>query len=61
LALLQNTTDSPTLGAVEDAFSVESITKEFFREYARLFGETELALAGVVKLDWSNPLALIHL
>ncbi|MBA2591131.1 MAG: N-6 DNA methylase [Gammaproteobacteria bacterium] len=49
LTLLQNTTDSPTLAQIEEAFSVESVTKEFFREYARLFEVTEGALAAVVK------------
>src|SRR5207249_9610289 len=51
LPLLQNTTESPTLGQIEEAFSVESVTKEFFREYARLFEDTHAALAKVVKLD----------
>jgi hypothetical protein len=51
ISLLQNTTDRPTLAHIEEAFSVESVTKEFFREYARLFGDTEAALAAVVKRD----------
>ncbi len=51
LSLLQNTTDRPTLAQIEEAFSVESVTKEFFREYARLFEDTETALASVVKRD----------
>jgi hypothetical protein len=51
LSLLQNTTDRPTLEQIEEAFSVESVTKEFFREYARLFEDTEIALASVVKRD----------
>ena len=50
-ALLQNTTSSPTLAQIEEAFSVESVTKEFFSEYARLFGDTEAALAAIVKND----------
>jgi hypothetical protein len=36
LALLKNTTDRPTLVQIEEAFSVESVTREFFGEYARL-------------------------
>jgi REP element-mobilizing transposase RayT len=44
LALLQNTTDPPTLAQIEEAFSVESVTKEFFNEYARLFKITNEAL-----------------
>jgi type I restriction-modification system DNA methylase subunit len=51
LALLQNTTDKPTLSQIEESFSVESVTKEFFGEYARLFGDTEAALAAIVKSD----------
>ena len=51
LALLQNTSDHPTLDQIEDAFSVETVTKEFFGEYARLFNVTEAALAAVVKRD----------
>ena len=51
LALLQNTTDSPTLAQIEEAFSVESVTKEFFREYARLVEDTEAALGCVVTRD----------
>ncbi|MBK8751246.1 MAG: Eco57I restriction-modification methylase domain-containing protein [Candidatus Competibacteraceae bacterium] len=44
MALLQNTTDQPTLAQIEEAFSVESVTKEFFNEYARLFKITDEAL-----------------
>jgi len=51
LALLQNTTDSPTLADIEDAFNVESVTEEFFREYVRLFEDTDAALAAAVKRD----------
>lgn len=51
LALLKNTTDPPTLAQIEEAFSVESVTKEFFGEYARLFEDTEAALAAVVNRD----------
>lgn len=51
LSLLQNTTERPTLAQIEEAFSVESVTKEFFREYVRLFEDTEAALAAVVKRD----------
>src|SRR3989338_1875242 len=51
LPLLQNTSDKPTLAQVEGAFSVESVTKEFFGEYARLFVATEAALAALVEKD----------
>jgi hypothetical protein len=51
LALLQETSEKPTLGNIEEAFSVEAVTKEFFAEYARLFRATDEALAAVVKRD----------
>ncbi|MFZ1640630.1 MAG: Eco57I restriction-modification methylase domain-containing protein [Candidatus Contendobacter sp.] len=51
LALLQNTTDRPTLARIEEAFSVESVTKEFFNEYARLFKITDDALTAEVHRD----------
>lgn len=51
LDLLQNTTESPTLAQIEDAFSVESVTKEFFNEYARLFAITNGAMELLVKKD----------
>lgn len=51
LALLQNTTTSPTLAQIEEASSVETVTREFFGEYARLFQATDAALADVVKRD----------
>lgn len=51
LALLQNTSDKPTLSQIENAFSVESVTKEFFEEYARLFVSTEAALSDLVQND----------
>ena len=48
LPLLQNTMAKPTLAQIEEAFSVESVTKEFFNEYARLFKATDEALTAVV-------------
>ena len=51
LALLQNTTDQPTLAQIEEAFSVESVTKEFFNEYARLFKITDEALTATIHRD----------
>ncbi|MDA1050932.1 MAG: N-6 DNA methylase [Planctomycetota bacterium] len=44
LGLLQDTESSPTLAQLEDAFSVEAVTKEFFKQYAALFGDIEAAL-----------------
>jgi type I restriction-modification system DNA methylase subunit len=44
VALLQDTENYPTLAQIEDAFSVEAVTKEFFNQYAALFVEIEAAL-----------------
>lgn len=49
--LLQKTDQDPSLSDIEQCFSVEAVTKEFFREYARLFEITEAALADLVKRD----------
>ncbi len=51
LALLQNTSDRPTFAQIEDAFSVESVTKEFFTKYAELFGDINAALEKLVTKD----------
>lgn len=51
LSLFQNTADRPTLAQIEEAFSVESVTREFFREYVRLFDEMESALSAILKRD----------
>jgi hypothetical protein len=46
LDLLKDSDTNPALAAIEDAFSVEAVTKEFFTKYAELFGEIHGAL------DW---------
>jgi type I restriction-modification system DNA methylase subunit len=51
LALLQDTGTNPTLAEIEDAFSVEAVTKEFFTKYAQLFGEIQKALDSLVEND----------
>lgn len=48
LDLLQDTEDFPTLAQLEDAFSVEAVTKEFFNQYAGLFGDIDAALQKLV-------------
>ena len=48
LALLQNTSVKPTLAQIEEAFSVESVTREFFNEYARLFKAADDVLTAAV-------------
>lgn len=53
LALLQDTEKLPTLAQIEDAFSVEAVTKEFFKQYAALFGKIEAALQKLADKDKS--------
>ncbi len=53
LALLQDTENLPTLAQIEDAFSVEAVTKEFFNQYATLFGNINAALEKLAKKDKS--------
>jgi type I restriction-modification system DNA methylase subunit len=51
LDLLKDTTSSPTLAKIEEAFSVESVTKEFFDKYAGLFQRTHTALEAIIAKD----------
>jgi type I restriction-modification system DNA methylase subunit len=51
LPLLQNTTAKPSLAQIEEAFGVESVTKEFLAQYAALFTSTQEALETIVKKD----------
>jgi type I restriction-modification system DNA methylase subunit len=51
LALLQDTEKNPTLAQLEDSFSVEAVTKEFFNQYASLFGDIEAALQKLAAKD----------
>jgi len=51
LALLQDTKSSPALAKIEEAFSVESVTKEFFDQYAALFQRTHAALEAIIAKD----------
>jgi hypothetical protein len=44
LALLQHTETDPRLADIEEAFSVEAVTNEFYQEYRRLFEKIEKAL-----------------
>ena len=46
LDLLQDTDTNATLADIEEAFSVEAVTKEFFTKYAELFEEIHKALIG---------------
>ncbi|MBW7909601.1 MAG: class I SAM-dependent DNA methyltransferase, partial [Kiritimatiellae bacterium] len=51
LDLLQDTATDPTLAQIEEAFSVEAVTKEFFGKYAELFGDINAALEMMVAND----------
>ncbi len=51
LDLLQDTESDPSLARIEEAFSVEAVTKEFFLKYTDLFGEIEKALGKLVDKD----------
>jgi type I restriction-modification system DNA methylase subunit len=51
LDLLHDTDNHPTLSQIEDAFSVEAVTREFFEQYATLFGDIEMALQKLVVKD----------
>ncbi|MDF0642563.1 MAG: TaqI-like C-terminal specificity domain-containing protein [Nitrospira sp.] len=44
LDLLQDTENNPTLALIEDAFSVEAVTKEFFAQYRKLFEDINAGL-----------------
>ncbi|MFP5231419.1 MAG: Eco57I restriction-modification methylase domain-containing protein [Acidobacteriota bacterium] len=44
LDLLANDDTDPNLAQIEEAFSVEAVTKEFFEKYAELFGDIHAAL-----------------
>jgi hypothetical protein len=51
LDLLQETDKNPTLAQLEEAFSVDAVTKEFFKKYAELFEEFKAALSRLEKRD----------
>jgi len=51
LGLLEDTDTDPTLAKIEEAFSVEAVTTEFFTKYAELFEEIHKALDRLVAKD----------
>jgi Alw26I/Eco31I/Esp3I family type II restriction m6 adenine DNA methyltransferase len=51
LALLQDSGTNPRLADIEDAFSVEAVTKEFFTKYAELFSDINKALERLTQKD----------
>lgn len=53
LPLLQDTKTNPKLADIEEAFSVEAVTKEFFMRYVELFENIHQALEKLIKKDKS--------
>jgi type I restriction-modification system DNA methylase subunit len=51
LDLLQDTATDPRLGDIEEAFSVEAVTKEFFNKYRELFEDFYKGLDKLVAKD----------
>jgi len=51
LPILRDDKKNPTLSELENAFSIEVVTKEFFGKYRELFHKVEEALQTVVKQD----------
>jgi REP element-mobilizing transposase RayT len=51
LPLLKDDSNNPTLSELENAFSVEAVTKEFFLKYRDLFIRTKEALDRVINND----------
>ena len=51
LELLQDTQSSPSLADIEEAFSVEAVTREFFQSYKGLFLQVLEELDKLVKAD----------
>ncbi|MCX5908567.1 MAG: class I SAM-dependent DNA methyltransferase, partial [Deltaproteobacteria bacterium] len=51
LSLLQDTKTDPKLADIEEAFSVEAVTKEFFKRYVELFENIHQALDKIIKKD----------
>ena len=51
LELLQDTATNPELAQIEEAFSVEAVTEEFYSIYAELFSDVNAALEKLVTKD----------
>lgn len=51
LDLLGDTETDPVFAAIEEAFSVEAVTNEFFKKYTALFGDINAALEKLVFKD----------
>jgi hypothetical protein len=51
VGILQDDKNNPTLEILEEAFNIETVTKEFFTKYRDLFIRTKKALDDVVRKD----------
>jgi type I restriction-modification system DNA methylase subunit len=51
LDLLQDSETNPSLAQIQEAFSVDAVTQEFFERYAELFGEFQKALDKLAAKD----------
>jgi hypothetical protein len=51
MPLLEKTERDPTLKEIEEAFSVEKVTREFFEQYRELFLDLKESLDAIVKKD----------
>lgn len=51
LNLLQDTQTDPKLADIEEVFSVEAVTEEFFKQYANLFGNIHNSLEKIVEKE----------
>lgn len=51
LPLLRDDEHNPLLNEIEDAFSIEKVTREFFEKYCDLFMRTKKALDEIIKED----------
>ena len=51
VSILANDQESPSLGDLEQAFNIETVTKEFFREYTDLFLKMKDCLDSILKND----------
>ncbi len=49
--IIQDDVNNPTLKELEDAFSVETVTKEFFEKYKSLFLDVKDSLERIIKKD----------
>ena len=51
ITVLQNDSSDPTLKDLEEAFSIEKVTKEFFEKYRKLFSDVKESLDKIIQRD----------